>query len=279
MIKGSKLVGRSVVDMDAAEKLGKVKEIIVQRDGERIAGFVVSHSETLLGTGGTRRTVPARALNAIGPDAITVHGGSVTEPSATELDSFPRMSDVIGHKMVTQSGRLLGSIDDILIDPQDGTIIGFVLGEGVKSKLENMFNADRAHTPGYVRADADLQVGNDLIVVPDDAFVAGDLETRSGEGELPAGVSEPVSVSQRPGWAVARPAKAARSNLWSKRKTASGVTSGSDEVEGWIPGDFSQSLSGEPRPAPAERITPSPFVDAPSPLEREALPPNPERRD
>ncbi len=243
MIKGSKLVGRTVVDMDAAEKLGKVKEIIVQRDGERVAGFVVSHSETLLGTGGTRRTVPASALNAIGPDAITVHGSGMTDVSSAELDSLPRLSDVIGHKMVTQSGRLLGAIDDILIDPKDGTIIGFVVGEGMKSKLENMFNTERAHADGYVRADAELQVGNDLIVVPDDAFVAGDPEALARESETTGPLTEPAARTQ--GWGLARPAGAPRSSLWTKRADSPRATAGSDEVEGWIPGDFSQPLTGE----------------------------------
>lgn len=238
MIKGSKLIGRSVVDIDAAEKLGKVKEIIVQRDGERVAGFIVSHSENLLGTGGSRRLVPASVLNAIGPDAITVRGGGVGETTSGELDSLPRMSDVIGHKMVTQSGRLLGAIDDILINPQDGTIIGFVVGEGMKSKLENMFNTARTHTDGYVRADADLQVGNDLIVVPDDAFIAGDPEAL-GPGRT-TGDLEPATQ----GWGADRPAAASGRSLWSRR---SGVTTGSDEVEGWIPGDFSQPTSTEPR--------------------------------
>ena len=62
MIKGSHLVGRAVIDMEAAARLGKVKEIIVQRDGERVAGFVVVHGETIVGTGGTRRMIPASAV-------------------------------------------------------------------------------------------------------------------------------------------------------------------------------------------------------------------------
>ena len=57
------------------------------------------------------------------------------------------MSDIIGHKMVTQSGRLLGIIDDMLISRADGTIVGFVVGEGVRSKLENIFNRS---VPGFV---------------------------------------------------------------------------------------------------------------------------------
>src|SRR5712671_457496 len=114
MIKGSQLMGRAVIDMEAAERLGKIKEIIVQRDGERIAGFIVVHGETIVGTGGTRRTIPAAAVHSIGPDAVTVHGSTVKERSTADLGNLPRMSDVIGRKMLTRNGRLLGSINEVL---------------------------------------------------------------------------------------------------------------------------------------------------------------------
>ena len=179
MIKGSQLIGRAVIDMEAAERLGKIKEIIVQRDGERLAGFIVVHGETIVGTGGTRRMIPASAVYSIGPDAMTVRGSSMQE--LAELDNLPRMSDIIGHKMVTQSGRLLGVIDDMLIDRADGTIVGFVVGEGVRSKLENIFNPQRARVHGYVRADADLHVGKELIVVPDDALIEGEPSAQQAD--------------------------------------------------------------------------------------------------
>ena len=63
--------------MEAAERLGKIKEIIVQRDGERVAGFVVVHGETLVATGGKRRMIPASAVYSIGPDAMTVRGSAM----------------------------------------------------------------------------------------------------------------------------------------------------------------------------------------------------------
>src|SRR5881392_2160017 len=181
MIKGSQLIGRVVIDMEAAERLGRIKEIIVQRDGERVAGFVVVHGETIVGTGGTRRIIPASALHSIGPDAVTVRGSAMKDRSPGDLDNLPRMSDVIGHKMVTRSGRLLGSIDDVLINGADGTIIGFAVGEGVRNKLESMLNPERSRIHGYVRADAELQVGNELIVVPDDALIEGEPAGREDE--------------------------------------------------------------------------------------------------
>lgn len=185
----------------------------------------------------------------------------MTEQSASDLDSLPRMSDVIGHKMMTQSGRLLGSIDDILIDGKDGTIIGFVVGEGVKSKLENMFSADRARSAGYVRADADLQVGNDLIVVPDDAFIEGDPEARGEENAMPPARTEDAAA-QRPGWAGHKPLKAERRGIWTKRRATGGGTGGGDEVEGWIPGDFSQPSAEVRPPAVPETAAPAPPAES-----------------
>lgn len=213
MIKGSQLVGRAVIDMEAAERLGKIKEIIVQQDGERVAGFVVVHGETVVGTGGSRRLIAASALHAIGPDAVTVRGSGAKERLA-QLENLPRMSDVVGHKMITRSGRLLGVIDDMLIDGADGTIVGFVVGEGVRGKIENFFNPQRSRTHGYVRADADLQVGKELIVVPDDSLIEGEPAAQEGEHK-PATQKTDESVSRRWGERAAR--ESTRSSIWKRR--------------------------------------------------------------
>jgi uncharacterized protein YrrD len=212
MIKGSQLVGRSVIDMEAAERLGKIKEIIVQRDGERVAGFIVVQGETIVGSGGKRRMIPAAAVHAIGPDAMTVRGSSMQE--LAELDNLPRMSDIIGHKMVTQSGRLLGVIDDMLIDRADGTIIGFVVGESVRNKLENIFNPQRARVHGYVRADADLHVGKELIVVPDDALIEGEPSVHERDPETASAKTD--DALSHP-WEERALAESTRSSIWTRR--------------------------------------------------------------
>ncbi len=212
MIKGSQLVGRAVIDMEAAERLGKIKEIIVQRDGERVAGFVLVHGETIVGTAGKRRMIPASAVHSIGPDAVTVRGSAMQE--MVELDNLPRMSDIIGHKMVTQSGRLLGIIDDVLINRADGKIVGFVVGEGVRSKLENIFNPQRSRVHGYVRAEADLHVGKDLIVVPDDALIEGEPAAQEGDQKSP--MAKTGDADSR-GWEERASAESTRPSIWTRR--------------------------------------------------------------
>jgi uncharacterized protein YrrD len=212
MIKGSQLIGRAVIDMDAAERLGKIKEIIVQRDGERVAGFVIVHGETIVGSGGKRRMIPGSAVHSIGPDAMTVRGSAMQE--LAELDNLPRMSDIIGHKMITQSGRLLGVIDDMLINRADGTIIGFVVGEGVRNKLENIFNPQRPRVHGYVRADANLHVGKELIVVPDDSLIEGEPGAHEGDQKSP--IAKTDEADSHP-WEERALAEPTRPSIWTRR--------------------------------------------------------------
>ena len=211
MIKASHLVHRAVIDMEGAERLGKIKEIIVQRDGERVAGFIVVHGETIVGTGGKQRMIPASAVYAIGPDAITVRGSAVRE--LAELDNLPRMSDIVGRKMLTRSGRLLGLIDDMLINGADGTIVGFLVGESVRNKLENILNPQRSRVRGYVRADSDLHVGNELIVVPDDALIEGEPTVQNGD---PNAAMQKTDQTESRGWGQ-RDEESIGSSIWARR--------------------------------------------------------------
>ncbi len=241
MIKGSHLVGRAVIDMEAAARLGKVKEIIVQRDGERVAGFAVVHGETIVGTGGTRRMIPASAVYSIGPDAITVRGSAIRERSP-DLNTLPRMSDIIGRKMLTRSGRLLGLIDDMLINGADGTIVGFVVGEGVRKKLESIFNPQRSKIHGYVRADADLHVGNELIVVPDDALIEGEP---SVQDDHKAAMQKTDQAESR-GWGARDSDESTGSSIWTRRT----------DVETRLPSETARIVGDDRAAVPVEEAAP-----------------------
>jgi hypothetical protein len=116
--------------------------------------------------------------------------------------------------MVTRSGRLLGVIDDMLINGGDGTVVGFVVGEGVRNKLENIFNPQRPQTHGYVRADADLHVGRDLIVVPDDALIQGEPSTHEGEHKK---ATEGIDVTDSHPWEERALEESTRPSIWKRR--------------------------------------------------------------
>lgn len=167
MIRASELSGRSVVDIDAAEKLGRIDTIIIDPEARRVAAFVASHSGTFH-KDKAPTILPAASVHAIGPDAVTVRQASDVSGAAAHFDQLPRVSDIIGRKVVSQDGRLLGVVDDLLLSGADGVIVGYQLGDS--SALGGLFGGRKYSRAPYLRADVDLRIGPDLIVAPDDAL-------------------------------------------------------------------------------------------------------------
>lgn len=186
IIRASSLHGRTVVDMDAAEKIGQIEEILLDMDSLRVAGFVVSHGLTFVETGAPKVVLPAASIHAVGPDAVTVHraGTEAAAPAATSLT----LSRLAGRKMVSQSGTLLGTVLDALIDSDNGRLAAYVLGaENPLGKLGAIFGGGKVEHHDYVRGDAALRIGPEVIVVPDEAFLPGE-----GSGDsLPAALAFP----------------------------------------------------------------------------------------
>ena len=170
MIRATELAGRAVIDLDAAEKLGKVQKVILDPDARRVAGFVVSRGSSLFGEG-THITVPASRVYAVGPDAITLRQDLAGQEDTAMLDSLPRVSDLIGRKVVSRNGRFLGDVRDVLINDGTGQIVGYLLAdEHPMARLEELVSGAKKTRPSvYLRADADLRAGRELIVAPEDA--------------------------------------------------------------------------------------------------------------
>ncbi len=187
MIRLGELLNRQVVDLDAAEKLGEIHEVILDPDQRVVAGLVLVHGRTILG-GGTERLIPASQVHSIGTDAVTVRGLAQASVGS-DLAGLPRRHHVVGRKVVGESGDLFGHITDVLIDPADGHLVGYQVGEAAgRGTLENIFTParDRDHGHRYIRAEAELRVGPEIVVVPDDALVAIDSNTVEAHGVTPA---------------------------------------------------------------------------------------------
>jgi uncharacterized protein YrrD len=179
MIRATELSGRAVVDVEAAEKIGRIDKIILDPEARRVAAFVVSNGSSFLHEG-TRVTVPASAVKTIGPDAVTVRHAELARGDDQTLEGLPTVSDMVGRRVVTVDGRLLGAVDDVLVDGGDGRIVGYTLTNPDVTKFQTLVSGDRRRQPmPYLRADADLKTGRDLIVAPEGAVCSeGEDDTR-----------------------------------------------------------------------------------------------------
>lgn len=216
MIRARALRGLAVVDVGAAQKIGQIEEVFLTSDYHRVAGFLVSQGQSLLNKG-TAVFLPAACVHAVGPDAMTIsHSGISSEPSesaesTTSSAPLPRLSQLVGQKVVSENGRLLGSVEDALIDASNGCVLRYELAASTSgSKLETLLGVNHVHQRDYVRADTDLRVGPDLIVVPDDALVIDEgADTATASEDIDAGgtnpglSSTPVPSATAGGWADA----------------------------------------------------------------------------
>jgi sporulation protein YlmC with PRC-barrel domain len=110
-------------------------------------------------------------VRAIGPDAITIRQSTVVEADIGRLESLPRGSDLIGRKIVSEDGRFLGKVSDVLIDRADGRILGYLLSDHTPGKRfeEMLGKGGKPREMPYLPADAKLKAGRELIVASEDA--------------------------------------------------------------------------------------------------------------
>lgn len=186
MLKLSEMNGRAVVDLEMAEKLGEIDETIVDPESRRVAGFIVSRGPSLLGAG-QKMAFAGEAVHSIGPDALTVRGATL-EHAEGAFPGLPRRRDIVGRKIVGHSGKMYGHIHDVLVDPHNGQLIGYTVDDSPLRGLDGLFGSPKSAEVQYVRADADLRVGSELVIVPDEAIVRSQAGTEPLPAEGIAGV-------------------------------------------------------------------------------------------
>ncbi len=197
MLQANELRGRAVVDLDVAEKIGALAELVLDPASQRVAGLIIAQRHSIFGSG-RQIVLPAAVVHAVGPDAITVRHLGEASLEMWQLSGLPRLSQITGRKVVSYSGKLLGRVDDVLIDPADGRIVGYALGSGRPGRaLERWLAGEtKRPPPDYVRADVDLRVGPSIIMVPDDAVIRGD----EAAAETAADAGDRVPAAPSAGW-------------------------------------------------------------------------------
>jgi sporulation protein YlmC with PRC-barrel domain len=205
MIRATELAGRAVVDIDAAEKVGTIDKIILDPDGRQVAGFSVTRAGSGFPGSKSHVLIPSSVVHAIGPDAVTIRQSAVVGSDTGRLESLPRGTDVIGRKVVSEDGRFLGKVSDVLIDRADGRIVGYLLFDHRSgSTFEEMSGSDdEEHREApYLAADAKIRTGRDLIVASEDAlrydWTDEDAPAVSGTPMNKWGYSPPPSPIESP---------------------------------------------------------------------------------
>ena len=176
-----KLIGRPVVSVETANKLGHINDLIVEPLTGRLAGFCVARFDE------TSALVSVIDVHGIGPDAIMVERDeSLVLAAASPLAELPRAkTNLIGVKIITEHGQLLGKISDlhlcllkdpVLIYEVRASIFDKLLGHAlyVSASLGSALAADRS---ALVINGAPDKLENQLEAVANRVF--GPFQTKS----------------------------------------------------------------------------------------------------
>jgi uncharacterized protein YrrD len=155
MRKRKELQGLAIVDVSGGRKLGSVGDLVVSPENGRIVALTVSAGMF----GGADSWVAAEDVRAIGADAVTVEAENVARPDAEMPHGTRAARDasraLIGKKVVTEHGTLLGAISDYFFDETAMRVTGLTIGGGLLS------------TEDGVAADRIVSVGPDAVIVTD----------------------------------------------------------------------------------------------------------------
>jgi uncharacterized protein YrrD len=188
-MKASELRGRAIVSLDQAEKIGAVDDLLLDFGTNEVREFTVRPG--LLG--GTKY-IRAQSIRNVGPDAITIPDRSVLEDQGLRASDSPQLaslSGLLGSKVVSEQGALLGTLGDVVLDSSGLRVACFEMSGNLWDKLtgsEKTFNA----MPG-------IRMGSQLVVVPD--AIAQELSGR----QEPA-VEPPLSPANEPNTLIRPPA-------------------------------------------------------------------------
>jgi len=116
----SELKGRAVVDTQDAKKVGEVDDLLIEPATHQTVGLVLKS-----GLFSHAQIVPIAHIQRIGPDAVMISqvgSASETEPPQHTTST---VSAILNNKVVTDAGSLVGSISDVLLDPNTLEITGY----------------------------------------------------------------------------------------------------------------------------------------------------------
>jgi uncharacterized protein YrrD len=167
----NQIVGLPVLSITEVTTLGKIENLLINPNSGSVDYLIIEPKQWYM----ERRLISFKDVVSIGQDALTTETGSnltnVTSVPAA-IDLLNKSVEVVGSKVITQKGRISGSIDEISIDEETGKIVACSWIPGNNKKK-----------PGFFPASLVITFGKGMLVVEEDfeAAVVENIEETESE--------------------------------------------------------------------------------------------------
>ncbi|HTI33460.1 MAG TPA: PRC-barrel domain-containing protein, partial [Miltoncostaea sp.] len=121
LMRAREISGRPVVALSSADAVGEVKDVVISQPSASVVGFTLN-KRGFLGSP-MKEVLPWDHLVALGRDALMVDGPGVLTAQDAGIDEARaqgRDRDVIGATVMTDAGKALGGVVDVILEVDDG---------------------------------------------------------------------------------------------------------------------------------------------------------------
>lgn len=169
MTKGKHIIGKTIITLDTGEIIDKVQDVIFDSQNNKIMAFLVDEGGMMK----SARVLPFENVKIIGEDSITVESKNavLNAEQVNSIQEFVASNNIlIGTKVMTEDGKNLGKINDVVFDEMTGMIEGYEVTGG-------MF-ADAVSGSSFLPSPKTINIGRDVAFVPSDVITL--MENQEG---------------------------------------------------------------------------------------------------
>jgi uncharacterized protein YrrD len=132
LLRGADLIGRPVVDASTGDDVAEIRDVLFDASQGKITGFTLRRPGFL----GRRmkEVLPITHVLAVGTHAVmipTAEALTRLTDSSEEEDFSDAGGAVVGDRVITESGRILGELKDVIVvGGPDPRVVAFEIGGG-----------------------------------------------------------------------------------------------------------------------------------------------------
>lgn len=171
MRTGREIVGLPVVTLAQAAKVGTIRDLVIDPSRRAVSALLLAEANQQQPS----RQVPFESVRRVGPDAVMIEDEAAVAPIPEQwpLQTLCAGSfRLLGLRVLTEGGRTVGTVSDVVVDERSGLIERYQLSAGPLRDVISGRISIPASTP--------RSMGAEYMVVPESAVTERRAQLEEG---------------------------------------------------------------------------------------------------